>query len=125
MTSQGRWPGRQLAEAVSSCIGLSHQTPMDSSSSMKSSTAAWERYVPGTLSRSGSTPPPPSQPAVCTACRRPQCFVCPVFDMPKLVGSSWLCCPLETTLLESGPPHWLAMAPGRMVLPSTSLVQVK
>lgn len=46
MASQGRWPGRQLAGAASSCIGLSHPTPMGSSSSMKSSTAAWERYVP-------------------------------------------------------------------------------
>lgn len=47
------------------------------------------------------------------------------FAMPKLVGFSWLCCPPGTTLLESGPPHWLAMAPGRTVLPSTSLVQVR
>lgn len=63
--------------------------------------------------------------AVCAAHRRPQCFVCPVFDMPKLVGSTWLCCPLETTLLKFGPPHWLEMVPGLTVLPSTSPVQVR
>lgn len=77
------------------------------------------------LSHPGPAPPPASQPAVCAARRRPQCFVCPVFDMPKLVGSTWLCCLLETTLLKFGPPHWLAMAPGLTVLPSTSPVQVR
>lgn len=51
--------------------------------------------------------------------------MCPVFDMPKLVGSTWLCCPLETILLKFGPPHWLAMVPGLTVLPSTSPVQVR
>lgn len=80
---------------------------------------------PGPLPQSESAPPPTSQPAVCSICRRPQCSVCLGFAMPKLVGFSWLCCPPGTTLLESGPPHWLAMAPGRTVLPSTSLVQVR
>lgn len=77
------------------------------------------------LSHPGPAPPPASQPAVCAARRKPQCFVCPVFDMPKLVGFTWLCCLLETTLLKFGPPHWLAMAPGLTVLPSTSPVQVR
>lgn len=77
------------------------------------------------LSHSGSAPPPAPQPAVSAAHRRPQCFVYPAFDMPKLVACTWLCCPLETTLLKSGPPHWLAMAPGLTVLPSTSPVQVR
>lgn len=45
--------------------------------------------------------------------------------MLKLVGSSWPCYPLETTRLGFGPPHWLAMALGQTVWPSTSLAQVR
>lgn len=35
------------------------------------------------LPHPGSASPPAPQPAVCAVHRRPQCFVCPVFDMPK------------------------------------------
>lgn len=51
--------------------------------------------------------------------------MCPDFDMPKLAGSTLLCCPLETTLLECELLPWLAMAPGQKALPSTSPVQVR
>lgn len=50
--------------------------------------------------------------------------MCPVFDMRSLGESTWPCCPLETTLPGLGQPHWLAMALGQTVLPSTSLAQV-
>lgn len=67
--------------------------------------------------------PLPSQ-LFCVALRKPQCCVCPAFDMPSSGASTWPCCPLETTLPECGPPRWLAMAPGRRVSLSTSLAQV-